>query len=124
MSSIPPNANIMGSIVQSQVSASETAKTHDTRKNQRAREKKEAAKLAQQQTDEVENTAQTDEVVVRRQDERPHDGQDAQETYHQHEKNTKGKIYTEQGGIAADNPKRAPMPEKPSIPHDHIDMSA
>ena len=123
MSSIPPNANIMGSIVQAQVSASETAKSQDTRKNQRARESKELARLAQQQTDEVENTEQTDEVVVRRQDERNHDGQDARDTYQQHEQNTEGKIYTDQGKTDVDKPKKPPSPDSAPTPQNHIDLS-
>ena len=123
MSSIPPNANIMGSIVQAQVSASETAKSQDTRKNQRARESKELARLAQQQTDEVENTEQTDEVVVRRQDERNHDGQDARDTYQQHEQNTEGKIYTEQGKTDVGKPKKPPSPDSSPTPQNHIDLS-
>jgi len=124
MSSIPPNANVMGSIVQAQVSASETTKTQDTRKNQRARESKESDKLAQQQTDEVEDTEHADEVVVRRQDDRQRDGQDARDTYQQHKKNTEGKIYTEQGKIDAENPKKPPPPDTPPPSQDHIDMSA
>ena len=130
MSSIPPNTNIAGSIAQAQISASETAKKEDARRNQRTRDSKALARLAEQQQDEVENTEQTDGVVVHRQDERQRDGQDAHDTYDQHEKNVSEKIYNPEGKIidydntpAASDQSDTPDKDKPS-PDKHIDLSA
>ncbi len=98
MSSIPPNSNIIGTIMQSQISAKETARKEDAKKNRRAQQSREIARLAEQQQDEVENTQETQEAIVHRQDERQHDGQDARHTWQQHEMLADdGRLYTPNG---------------------------
>ncbi len=129
MTNIPPNANMIGSIMQSQITSSETAKSQDARRNQRARESKELARLSEQQQDEVENTEQTDEVIVRREGERQRDGQDARDTYEQHEKSNTKKLYSADG-VVEDETEQPPAPsekqpdkEKDSPPSEHIDLT-
>jgi len=130
MSSIPTNANIAGSIAQTQISAAETAKKENVRRNQRTRDSKALARLAEQQQDEVENTEQTDGVVVHRQDERQRDGQDAHDTYDQHDKNVSDQLYNPQdlildsdGNPVADVQNNIPD-EDESASDTHIDLSA
>ena len=118
MSSIPPN--IVGSIFQAQISANETSKNEDSQKNQKARESRERNRLADQQQSEVENTSQTEDVIIRRQDEKEHNGQDARETYDQHNKNETNQLYSPDAKIA--EPDQKNNDEHP--PTDHIDLSA
>ena len=128
MTNIPPNASIIGSIMQSQISSSETAKSQDARRNQRARESKELARLSEQQQDEVEDTEQTDEAIVRREGERQRDGQDARDTYEQHQKSTTQNLYSPDGIVEAE----AELPPQPvqkqagkenENPPEHIDLT-
>ena len=65
MSAIPPN--IVGSIFQAQVSAAESARSDEAQRNKRARDSRELSRLADQQESEVEDTNQTEELIVRRQ---------------------------------------------------------
>jgi hypothetical protein len=130
MSSIPTNANIAGSIAQTQISAAETAKKENVRRNQRTRDSKELTRLAEQKQDEVENTEQTDGVVVHRQDERQRDGQDAHDTYDRHDKNVSDKLYNTEGRIidsdgnpVVDDQDAIPDADEPA-PGTHIDLSA
>lgn len=130
MSSIPPN--IMGSVFQAQVAAAETARKNDAQRNKRVADSRELARLADQTISEVEDTDQTEEVIVRRQDEKQHDGQDARDTWQQHRKSESGKLYTPDGQT---NPDDSPPPDSqsnpqsndppdPDDPPEHIDLSA
>ena len=130
MSSIPPN--IMGSIFQAQVSAAETARKSDAQRNKRVADSRELARLADQTISEVEDTDQTEEVIVRRQDEKQHDGQDAHDTWQQHRERESGKLYTPNGQTNPDdspppdsqsNPQSSDPPD-PDDPPEHIDLSA
>ena len=84
MSGIPSNMNALGSIMQAQVSAKEKAKTDQARESQEAEDSRRIARLTQQQTDEVEETEATDDVYVRREDERTRDNTDARDTWEHH----------------------------------------
>ena len=130
MSSIPPN--IMGSVFQAQVAAAETARKSDAQRNKRVADSRELARLADQTISEVEDTDQTEEAIVRRQDEKQHDGQDAHDTWQQHRKRESGKLYTPDGQT---NPDDSPPPDSqsnppssdpsdPDDPPEHIDLSA
>lgn len=84
MSGIPSNMNALGSIMQSQISSNEKAKTDQARENQEAQDARRIARLSEQQTDEVEETEATDDVFVRREDQRKRDGSDARDTWERH----------------------------------------
>lgn len=126
MSSIPPNSNIMGSIIQAQNASAQTAGADNVQRNKRARDAKELARLAQQQQDEVEGTEHTDEVVVRRQDERDRDGKDSQDTDSQQNQGENEKLYNPHGQIIDPQDKTPPTQDDPTSPdtNDHIDLSA
>lgn len=78
--------------MQSQVSANDKAKTDETNENQKTYEKRQIARMSEQQTDEVEETQATEDVYVRREDERQRDGRDARDTWEHHKKE---KLYHE-----------------------------
>ena len=118
MSSIPPN--IFGSIIQTQVSAAETARNEEAQRNKKARDSRALAKLADQHESEVENTDQTEEVIVRRQDERQRNGQDAADTYDAHEENQNPNLYNADGKTESSEEKPPDTKNK----DDHIDLSA
>ena len=118
MSSIPPN--IFGSIVQAQVSAAETARNEESQRNKKARDSRALAKLADQHESEVENTDQAEELIVRRQDERQRNGQDAADTYDAHEENQNPNLYNADG--KTDSTEETPPETKKD--NDHIDLSA
>ena len=122
----------MGSIFQAQVSAAETARKNDAQRNKRAADSRELARLADQTISEVEDTDQTEEAIVRRQDEKQRDGQDARDTWQQHRKRESGKLYTPNGQTNPDdspppdsqsNPQSSDSPD-PDDPPEHIDLSA
>ena len=119
MSSIPPN--IIGSVIQAQLSAAETARKDDAQKNKRTQDARDLARLARQQTSAVENTEHTEDVVVRREDEKQRNGQDARDTYDAHAENESSKLYTPEGKTA-ESEKNDPPDQPP--PPDHIDLSA
>lgn len=81
-SSIPPN--ILGSIVQAQVSAGQAAKNENAERNKRADDSRKLAQTHSQKQSEVEESMQTEDVIVQRQDERQRDGQDARDTWEHH----------------------------------------
>ena len=120
MTSIPPN--IIGAIFQTQVSAAESAKTADAQRNQRARNSRQIARLADQQQHEVEDADQAEGLYVHREDERPRDGQDARDMYEQHAS------LKENQNPPPENQKNPPSPALPSAdpppPPSHIDLSA
>ena len=139
MSSIPPN--LIGAIFQAQVSAAETARNNDLQRNKRAADSRELARLADQTTSEVEDTDQTEDVIVRRQDERRRDGQDARDTWEHHQRQEdepEQKLYTPAGPSddpADTAPEPDTSPDSPPVennntdppPEDlppHIDISA
>ena len=82
MSSIDPN---IGSILQSQISAGEAAKTTDTERNQRVHDSRQLARLADRQKHEVEDTDQTENVVVHRPGDQHKNGKQQRDTF-EHEK--------------------------------------
>ncbi len=115
MSSIPPN--IMGSVFQAQVSAAETARKSDAQRNKRVADSRELARLADQTISEVEDTDQTEEAIVRRQDERKRDGQDAHDTWQQHRDRESGKLYPPPGPkTAGSSPWCAAVRRPPTRP--------
>lgn len=114
-------SNIIGTILQAQLSAAEAAGKQDAQKNKRADDSRRLARLADQQTSEVENTDQASGLVVHREGERQRDGQDARDTYEQHEKDhPEGKIYTADGQDA--EPEKTGESDDDAA--DHIDLSA
>ena len=127
MSSIPPN--IIGSIFQAQLSAAESAKETDAQRNKRTRDALELARLAEQQTHEVEDADQAEGLRVKREDERQRNGQDAHDTYEEHKENQPDKIYSPEE-VAADEiaptppPEENPDPDDENDPPEHIDLSA
>ena len=122
----------MGSIFQAQVSAAETARKNDAQRNKRTADSRELARLADQTTSEVEDTDQTEEVIVRRQDERQRDGQDARDTWQRHRNRESGQLYTPNGQTASDDSlspdsqskSQSNDPPDPDDPPEHIDLSA
>ena len=84
MSGIPSNMNALGSIMQAQVASNEKSKQGDAKVNQDTYAARQAAKVTEQQTEDVEDTEHVDGVVVRREDERERNGQDARDTWEQH----------------------------------------
>ncbi len=92
MSGIPSNMNVLGSIMQSQVSSNEKAKADQAKENQETYDSRQIARMTEQQTDEVEETEATDDVFVRREDEESRDGGDARDTWERHRSQ---KIYHE-----------------------------
>jgi len=121
------SSNINASIIQAQVSASETARTEDTQRNKRTRDARELARLADQQKSEVEDTDHTEDVIVRRQDERQRNGQDARDTYEQHLQNESDTLYSSES-----EPEKSPSSTKSELspdddesdPSEHIDLTA
>ncbi len=118
-SGIPPN--IAGSIFQAQISAAETAKTHDAQRNKRARDSRELARMADQQQHEVEDTDHAEGLYVHREEDRPSDGEDARDTYEGHEQQ-------EQPSEKLYHPRKLTPPSVPQTPDqpqppDHIDLS-
>ena len=85
MSGIPSNMNALGSIMQAQVAANDKAKHGDSKVNQDSYAARQAAKISEQQSEDVEDTEQVDGLVVRREDERERNGQDARDTWEQHQ---------------------------------------
>lgn len=86
------------------------------------------ARLSEKKQEEVEDAEHVDELVVRREDERQRDGQDARDTYEQHEKNNADKpLYTSeqsdgppsQDGQGTPDDQKEKLDEQP-----HIDFSA
>ncbi len=116
--------------MQSQVSANDKAKTDETTENQKTYEKRQIARMSEQQTDEVEETQATEDVYVRREDERQRDGRDARDTWEHHKKE---KLYhdDEQQGSSdntddisgADAPKDETGPDEDQSGGLHIDVS-
>lgn len=127
MSSIPPNlANILGSIAQTHVSADDTSKTENAKRNKRVADARQLARLADQQEHEVENTDHAEGLRVHRDGEDARNGSGAQDTYEKHAPNAPPDLYTPEGQLA-DNPEPAPEEseesEEPQV-DDHIDLSA
>ncbi len=94
MSSIPPN--IIGSILQAQFSAAESAKKKDAQKNKRLRDARQMNRLTDQQLYEVEFANHVENVVVHPQQNKKRDGQETKDIYEQHAQNTPGKLYSQQ----------------------------
>lgn len=103
------------------MAASETAKKADAQRNQRARDSRELARLAEQQRGEVEDTDHAENLIVHGQEDRERDGQDARDMYEQHEKNAPEKLYgsDEQTHDAGDSESAADADQDR-----HIDLSA
>jgi len=121
------SSNINASIIQAQVSASETARTEDAQRNKRTRDARELARLADQQKSEVEDTDHTEDVIVRRQDERQRNGQDARDTYEQHLQNESDTLYnseSEPDTSPSTTNSEIPPDDNESDPSDHIDLKA
>lgn len=125
MSSIPPNSNIVGSIFQSQVSSAETSRSNDAQRNKRAQDARELARQADRKTSEVEDTDHTEDVIVRRQDERNRDGQDARDTWEKHQENQPDQLYQFEAESKADTKNNADQ-QQPDVdnPPSHIDLTA
>ncbi len=85
MSGIPSNMNALGSIMQAQVAANDKAKQGDSKVNQDTYAARQAARVSEQQTEDVEDTEHVDGLTVRREDERQRNGQDARDTWEQHQ---------------------------------------
>ena len=66
MSMIPSNVGLVGALAQTQVSAKESAKTQNSQKNQRTIATKEAAKLAKQKEEEVQDATDVEDLYVHR----------------------------------------------------------
>ncbi len=122
MTNIPPNMHIIGSIYQAQVSANKKAQAQNAQRNKRIQDSKELAKLDNQHNEEVEDTEQTDGVIVQRQDEKPRDGQDAKDTYEKHQELNaeQEKLYHSQDNNQETEKKLKINPEKSN----HIDFTA
>ena len=76
--------NALGSIMQSQVSSNEKAKSDQARENQETYDSRQIARMTEQHKDEVEETEAADDVFVRREDEKRRDGDDARDTWDRH----------------------------------------
>ncbi len=122
MTNIPPNMNIMGSILQSQTASKDVTKKENARRSQEAQESRQIRRLSEQHQEEVENTEQTDEVVIRRQDDREQDGRETQDEYRRHEENISSKLYspTTESPPSSENPHQS---EEDTPPGTHIDLS-
>ena len=123
MTDIP--TNITGSLFQAQFKASESAKKDDARRNKRIADSEELARLADQQTSEVEDADHAEGLNVHREDERKRDGQDARDTYESHEDQSSAKIYNSEGNSNEDSdPDDQDDVSESSDPDAHIDFSA
>ena len=109
--------------MQAQVSANEKSKQEDSKVNQETYAARQAAKMSEQQTEDVEDTEHVDGLVVRREDERERNGQDARDTWEQH-KNEEDLYHTDLDEVPTDDI----VPKEPDSSDDseqggHIDLS-
>ena len=130
MSGIPPNSSfIAGSLSQAQVSSAETAKTQNAQRNKRAHDARELEKLADKKQHEVEDTEETENLLVHR----PGHGDSNQQNHPDQDQadEDQPKLYNPDGSLH-DPPPNTPAPSHSSDAQnettpgnqDHIDLSA
>ncbi len=118
MSSIPPN--ILGSIVQAQIAAKETARDQDAKRNKRVSDSRELARLADQQTHEVENTDQAEQLRVHKEGDQDRESQHEPLDSYEHTPSEKSQEETLEQEIPA--PKNITPSDSDDEPP-HIDLS-
>lgn len=131
MSGIPPNiSHIIGSLAQTQVSSSETARTQNSERNKRARDARELARLADRQQHEVEDTEETENLQVRHSGEGKSNRQNQQDEQ-ENPGEDQGKLYNADGSLnesssGASDPSQSSDEQDGTDPgsQDHIDLSA
>ena len=109
--------------MQAQVSAAETSRSDDAQRNKRARESREMARVDDQKQTEVEDTEQAEDLIVRRQDERQHNGQDDQDQQNS-ENEPSQQLYTSDGKPLEPECNTSPDSSDDNAPTNHIDLSA
>ena len=121
MSTLP--TNLAGSVSQVHISAAEASRPSDAQRNKQARESREMARVDDQKQSEVEDTEQAKDLVVRRQDERQHDGQDDHDQQHG-ENEPSQQLYTSDGKPLEPECNRSPDSSDDNASTSHIDLSA
>ena len=131
MSSIGPN--IAGAVFQAQFSAGETGKAADAERNKRARDSRQLARLADQQEHEVEDTDQTENVIVHRPGDEHRNGKQQSDTFERADNSDEDastgteKLYTSQfppDQRTSSNPADTAESPKPDDTDSHIDLTA
>lgn len=113
-------SNIVGSVAASQVTASQTNKKSAAERNKQTSDSRELARLAEQQTHEVEDADQTENIRVYSEDERQREDQagddEAAASSDSSEVEESSQTY-DPHGLVADAPKLDDN-------SDHVDLSA
>ena len=112
-------SNIVGSVAASQVSASETNKKSAAQRNKQASDARQLARLADHQKYEVEDTDQTENVRVYKEDERQRDNPEEEP-----ETPTPSESDVPEDSAQTYTPKGRPTDTPPPDTTDHIDFSA